>query len=394
MSPVLPPEARLVAMVTRSRTAPHERELLATLREPLDWRLVGEMAEREKLLPVLWGRLGSHTGEIPPAIADRIHAQAAVTEFRLAMTEVTLARVADLLAAEGIEILLLKGAALATTVYPSFAARPMGDLDILVPPGQADRAWHLLVARGWREEFAGGDRFYEGHHHLKALLDPGGLHLVLEVHRTALPAAGPFRFDEAALWRDSSRVPLGNGEAAVPSSQHQLLHLCVHFAWSNMLFSGLGRTARDIATLLEDGGFDWDGFVVLARQSRATSSAYWALRLARTLARAPVPDETLRRLRPPGMPFPPAALERALIASALTRACPSVQVMRWLWCLAIRPGASGHGESRPWQVGEAYAEAFQVGPGMGRSARLRSHLRGWGAWARFLGILGLPRPVT
>lgn len=392
--PVLPAEARLLILAIRVPGPEANRLLSSLVHLPLNWLLVGAMAEREKLMPVLWNRLRALAANIAPDVAERIHAQAAVTEFRMAMTETTLQEVVERLAAEGIQVLLLKGAALATTVYHSFPARPMGDLDVLVRPEQARRAWQCLVAQGWQAEFAGGERFYEGHHHLVGLVDPKGLHIVLEIHRAMLPLAGPFLLDEESVWREASHVRLGTTDVSVPSDHHQLLHLCVHFAWSNMLFVGLGRTARDVAVLLESGGLDWDRFLALVRSTKADTCAYWTLAMARTLAAAPVPDRVLDVLRPRGPMMLTRALERAHIASALMGACPSTSLMRLLWTAAIRPGASGHGKARPWQAGEAFSEVFRVGQKAGRATRIRAHLRGWAVWMRFAGILGIPRPIV
>lgn len=390
--PVLPPEARLLLFATRVPSAEDDRAIDTLVAQPLRWRLVGELAEREKLLPVLWNRLRGHTGNVPEHIADRIHAQAAVTEFRMAMSEATLQRVVEQLAAEGVRVMLLKGAALATTVYPSFAARPMGDLDILVHPEQAQRAWQYLVDAGWTAELAGGDRFYAQHHHLVGLTDPHGLQLILEVHRSMLPTAAPFLLDEHELWREARPVPLGSATAWVPSDRHLLLHLCVHFGWSDMLFSGLGRTVRDTTTLLSHGTMDWPGFLDLARQAKASTCAYWTLRIARDLSGASVPDSALAALRPRGLFSRSGAIERSQVAAALTRACPSIGLMRVLWGAAIRPGASGHGEARPWQVGEGFAEAFEIKQ-VGRLARVGAHLNMWGSWLRFAGIVGIPRRI-
>jgi len=391
--PVLPPEARLLLFATRIPSVEDDRAISELVALPLNWRVVGELAEREKLLPVLWNRLHNHTSGIPPAIAERIHAQAAVTEFRMAMTETVLQDVVRRLAAENIRAMLLKGAALATTVYPSFAARPMGDIDILVRPEEAQLAWQCLVDAGWTVELAGGERFYEGHHHLVGLMDPNGLHLVLEIHRSMLPAPGPFLLDESEVWRDAQPVQLGATTAWVPSSQHQLLHLCIHFGWSNMLFSGLGRTVRDVTALLEHEKMDWAKFVDLARRTRSYTCAYWTLAIARSLSGARVPDAALVELRPRGHAGPTRALERACVASALIGACPSIGLMQLLWSAAIRPDASGHGDARPWKVGEGFAEAFRIRPAI-FGARVRAHVRGWAGWLRFAGILGVPRRIV
>ena len=54
------------------------------------------------------------------------------------------------LTAAGIPTLALKGAALVESVYDSLGQRPMNDLDILVPAGQAAAAAELLLAEGYR----------------------------------------------------------------------------------------------------------------------------------------------------------------------------------------------------------------------------------------------------
>jgi hypothetical protein len=394
MMPILPPEARLLVLSTRAPAGDVDRELADLARQPLDWRFVGALAEREKLLPVLWNRIGKHATSLPDAEAERIRRQAAVIEFRMAIAETVLEDVIKRLTAAGIPVMLLKGAALATTVYASFAARPMGDLDVLVPPDKATLAWQLLVDAGWRKEFEGGATFYEGHHHLAALVDPKGLGIILEIHRAILPPTGPFLFDEAELWRDATAASIGTSEAWVPSRQHQLLHLSAHFAWSNMLSSGLGRTARDVAALLEAGPTDWESFVALALRTRAGTCAYWTLAMARALARAQVPPTVLERLRPRQPTALTNALQRALVASALLGACPSIRTRQWLWRAAILPGRSGHMASLPWQVEAAFLEAFPRGGRASLGARTLAHVRGVAAWLRFARIIGVPRPIT
>ena len=161
-----------------------------------------------------------------------------------------------------------------------------------------------------------------------------------------------------------------------------------------MLTAGIGRTVRDVATLLERGEFDWDGFLALARRTRAGSCAYWTLAMSRTLAGARVPEHVLESLRPPGPMALSHALQRAQISSALLGTCPSIHLMRTLWSAAIRPAWSGHGSARPWQVGEAFMEAFHLGHRPGRLERLQAHVRGWAGWLRFAGIVGIPRPIV
>jgi hypothetical protein len=61
----------------------------------------------------------------------------------------TLRALLDHLGAEGLDALLLKGAGLAYTLYPSPHVRPRADLDLLVARAALERAGSTLAAGGW-----------------------------------------------------------------------------------------------------------------------------------------------------------------------------------------------------------------------------------------------------
>src|ERR1700722_3334381 len=56
------------------------------------------------------------------------------------LRERALRRVLDQLGAEGVDVLLLKGAGLAYTLYASPHLRPRADVDVMLPPGALGRA--------------------------------------------------------------------------------------------------------------------------------------------------------------------------------------------------------------------------------------------------------------
>ncbi len=388
--PLLPDEARLLFLAARPDAVCGETYFAALAASRPNWRAVGALAEREKLLPVLWKYMRAQSELVPPDVRAAFQAQAAVTEFRMALTETALREVAATLARNGIRVMLLKGAALATTVYGSFLKRPMGDFDILVPVGESERAWQIMREAGWGLELEGGEQFFEGHQHLPGLVDPKGLNLVLEIHRSMLPPTGPFQLDVAELWRDARPVRLGDVEAWVPSDHHQLLHLSVHFAWSHM-FSGMGRTVRDIATILAAAPFDWDRFTELAVRTRAGTCAYWTLAITHTLSGTPIPKTVLEALRPQQPAVLSHALERGYITTGLFGACPSVWMAKLLWSAGIQPRASGHGDSRPWQSNELFKRVFRLDRDRGVGERLAGQLQAGRRWWRFAKALGSPQ---
>ena len=395
---VLSIEARVLLLATRtgdssntgdtSRTGATsstggDAELMRWLAEPLDWTPLARLAEQEKLLSVLWRTLSRLGSAMPPQLATLLRQRAAVEEFRLSLTESVLTDALAVLEREQVPVMLLKGAALAATVYGSFAERPMGDLDILVPAEQATNAWNALRAAGWSLELSGGEEFHRTHHHLPGLLDPRGLQLVLEVHRGFLPAKGAFVLDTGRLWTEAQHVRCGPHDLLVPSPAHHLLLLSVHFAWSHAMSQGVARTVRDVATLLRGSPVNWAAFLDLVRTAHAERCAYWTLRLSQRLGAADVPEHVLRAVRPPQPAVVLDALERAFIATGLMRACPSVQLARAVWKVGMAPSVAGQGAARPWHVSEDFREAFRLPAERAIWTRLLRQVASARTWARF-----------
>lgn len=379
--PLLPVEAKLFLLAIK----PHDDRDDATIAElaasPIRWGLLTHLAERERLLSVMWHRLRAFRTSATSEWIERLQRRTMVIDFQMAATQRVLSNLVARLAADDIPSLLLKGAALGSTVYQSFAARPMCDLDVLVPDDRAQDAWSLLHDSGWVREVA-TTAFHDDFHHMPPLVAPGGGGIILELHRCLMPRPGPFRLDNAAVWRDSESVTIGATGAYVPSDVHQLLHLCVHFAWGHSLDHGIGRVVRDVATLVDARPIDWQALVAIALKSRAGTCVYWTLRIANRLADVPVPADVFTALAPRLSRSTMRMLERAYIASAVIALCPSVRLGQMLWTVGMQPSRSGHGKLRPWHSTEEFREAFHI-ERMPLGARLHAHLKGLGAWVRF-----------
>src|SRR5665213_1868925 len=132
----LSPEAQLLLLTAGGER--NDEAIRALLAHPLDWAKLSWLAETERATPVLWRRLIA-LGSLPDE-AQPLHRMAMVAEFRMSHLESRLLSALDTLAAAGTEAVLLKGAALALTVYGSFVARPMSDFDLLIAREKATRA--------------------------------------------------------------------------------------------------------------------------------------------------------------------------------------------------------------------------------------------------------------
>jgi len=365
--------------------------LLEAARNPdLDWDRALWLAEREKATLALWDAVRAlPAGSIPAERLHRLHRLAVVSEFRMLRLEGHLRQVLSVLGEAGIEVVLLKGAALATSVYGSFRDRPMYDLDLLVRPEQADRAWDLLRQAGWiHDAVECPTEFYNGHHHLAPLDDPAGTGLSIEIHTA--PWRGAVELAADTVWMEARRVEVGGQVAWVPRSEHLLLHLASHFAWGHLLRSSAWRTLRDLRQLIAHGAVDWDEVVRIARESKGQTCCFWALRLARGVGGAPVPERVLRDLQPPRPAVILGMLERHYLSGLFALAparCPSTALERALWTAGIAPRWSGHGTTRPWERDRIFLDLTTDQKPLRPVDRLRAHLGRAAAWVQYLRFL-------
>ncbi|HEU4642762.1 MAG TPA: nucleotidyltransferase family protein [Gemmatimonadaceae bacterium] len=352
----------------------------------IDWGKLGWIASRERAAPVLWERLQSVPGLKLPEEAAQLRKVAMVSDFRMRHLESRLDDSLEALERAGVDALLLKGAALAVLVYGSFSRRPMSDVDVLVRHGEAARALPALLAAGWTSvESEGLEEFYRGHHHLPALEDARGTGVQLELHTALFFEGHPFRLSPEDIWARAERIDVRGHAAYVPSIHDQLLHLCLHFAWSHMMSIGGWRSFRDLNALLGTGRVKWPEFTRLALESRGGSCCYWTFRLAGELAGVQVPREVLQALRPPLPELVLARLARHFTYSLLPTEtlCPSVSVAYTMWRLGVRPGWSGHGTVRPWDRSDDLLVPVESRKsGARRMAEHVRNLRGWGRYVR------------
>jgi len=201
----------------------------------------------------------------------------------------------------GVPVILLKGAALAKTIYPSIADRPMGDVDLLVYPADRDRARAALEAVGYRfvperrqrfspfdTEFTGEMAFRHGEQF------PMDLHWELTPNEWIRRLAA---LDIEAVWQEAVPLQLNQQQALQLSPCDTLLHLCLHLTAHGYVHP---HGLHDIQRLTKYyHPFPWVQFTARARQFRMGSLCYFVLEAMAAAGNIAVPHEVLDVLRPP-----------------------------------------------------------------------------------------------
>lgn len=239
-------------------------------------------------------------GEMPATSDQREHA--AATEVRLTNQrmayEASVLPILDELASKGIDVRVLKGAAVARLDYPDDQMRSTSDLDLLVKGSQIRAAVAALVEAGGRwtnPEPAPG--YLEGVGKGATVLIEG---MEVDLHR--LLGWGPLgiRLDPAMPWGRAQPFDLGPRRCLALGREERFLHACQHLV---LLGAIRAREVRDVAQIASHPEFD-ERFAIATAERWGTQVvvAQAVLLAERELA---VPDGVMpltrwaRALKPP-----------------------------------------------------------------------------------------------
>lgn len=187
------------------------------------------------------------------------------------------APVIETLRDEGVDVVVLKGVALALTYYETPALRPMVDVDILIRPRDLGTTMRALEALGWMPRAP----LPQNHVRRRREVDyRGPADERLDVHwhlHPALMGPGDGITNDEPFFARAVPLKVGTATSAMLDPTDQFLHVLVHGASTGWRTHPLW--VADAVTMIERGPeLDGDRFVALARESNI------ALPIVRALA--------------------------------------------------------------------------------------------------------------
>lgn len=243
------------------RTAPAALQALmgdAPGSADIDWLELLQAERNEGVLNFI-GYLARQAGH---SLADDV--QRAVRRSLLAGAadklagDLELVRVFNAAQGAGLQLLLIKGEALARTLYPSQACRPSGDFDMLINPSQLALGEQIMLELGYTPgSFEGlhmfGQRTWQLRHAGQNRAFVVDLHWDLSNRRYFRN-----RLSFETIYGAAGDIAVNNGSIRVPAPQHALLIACVHLAAAEPDMPVDLRWLLDIRLLLDaldDGEF-------------------------------------------------------------------------------------------------------------------------------------------
>lgn len=293
--------------------ASDDRDLAAILSaeepssQPFDWTSLVRRAVDERMAPLLFQKL-AFDERLPEGERIRLRSEL----YRAEASNLILYRELGhfLARSQGRGLLppvLLKGAALASSLYDEVGHRPMGDIDILVPRNELDRWLELASEASFRrvspEMSPGLDRAIHYHVALTGGSDGGA---AIELHYGLVAGESDWRAPDPRWFLERTepwRSPSGGASYSAYSARQldptaHLLYLSAHAMLQHGDASAPMIWFYDIHLLLSRWGsrIRWDEALESAKGFRWHEALAAALERSRGLFRTPLPERILHEL--------------------------------------------------------------------------------------------------
>ena len=197
-----------------------------------------------------------------------------------------------------IDVIILKGAALAESVYPDIGLRPMSDVDLLVKEKDLLKVKKLLCNINYHEarfqhhsiEESDSTKFV----YFKSEQDRG---FSLDLHLNVVRKSCFATIDTDEIWTDAHHISIAGIDTFMPSYEHLLLHTCWHSL--NHLFPKL-IWISDIAqlTMAFEDSIAWEVIERTAKRWKISRCVYHSLYLNSMLMTNRIPKNALSCLNP------------------------------------------------------------------------------------------------
>jgi Uncharacterised nucleotidyltransferase len=213
----------------------------------------------------------------------------------------------------GISTIVMKGALLAESLYPSPGLRYMSDMDVLVRHRDFRDAFEILKKTDWklRQTQDSSDNL------LAAAGDPGtskdwqmgeGVFMnpkgcVLDLHWHLVPYVWPrylFCVHMEEVWQEAVPVDMKDIKGALGLSPvHTLTFMCLHLAEHGLKqLRWLLDVDLFVNKYCDSPDWSWKKLVACAREWRVQSAVFHALSFSRFLFNTPIPGHVLKDLDP------------------------------------------------------------------------------------------------
>lgn len=298
------PEWKLLIATARLQVdADCKSEISRLVKMDIDWDTLVSQSMIHGTSGLLFRHLSALQPEagVPTDVMERLYG------FYLSITASNLQQMAmfqkaaDAFAAVGVDLILLKGAALAESLYGDIGLRPMSDVDMIIKEEDWPKVCKVLRSINYHslgqdfENLPPKLTRYDVQTHVQCV---SPLETCLEF-QFDLFTMGIGMLDMEGVWKRSRDVVISGRAVRVPGPEDQLLHLLVH---ANRHGCSRLKWLVDIAEYMRQcETIDWNLLETIARREKVTAVIYMTIRhIERLLGTELAPGVIMERLRPHG----------------------------------------------------------------------------------------------
>jgi hypothetical protein len=311
-------ERELLLLCARQHlTASESKRVSEIVQRSVDWNEVIAAAWRHGVAGLLFHNLHrSAAGEpVRPEVLHQLRQGYVRSAFRNQAHYVAIAEILERAAIIKLEVVLLKGAALARTVYHDQTLRPFADIDLLVRQSEVDKAKQVLRDLGYAiapellsEAF---NRKY--HNNLPFVRHlPNPVHI--ELHWRLTDRFSAATFDYPAVLNRTLPISIDSTKGLKLGREDHFLYLALHLDNHGYLNHALCESEDNLSRFvlhplsgnrliwftdlheLAGAGLNWDRMLQTALTSCSGEQLGTTLRLLHALLKTPVPEPILNQL--------------------------------------------------------------------------------------------------
>lgn len=297
----------------------------------INWNIFLKKARGEGISPLVFSRLSELAAhyDIPEYVTEELKKDYYLSATKNALIFEELKNVLGLFNQSGLQVIVMKGAALAETAYGNPALRPMSDVDLLVKNEDLYQIDELLKKLGYSPIDRAVDDVDFSSTYLTTLdyrssaKNSPSFHVHWHFVNSTIPNESyinHIKMDD--IWRDAVKTIIADTETWVMAPHHLLIHLSEHALRVthslNKLsyFCDIDRAINyyenpPIPPLPKGGkgdyygkGLDWDLLVRDTIRFNLNKMVYTTLYFSRYFIKANVPEDVLLKLKPKRFSIP------------------------------------------------------------------------------------------
>lgn len=298
------PEYQLLLYCARTKLSKNNQsEIRKLVNNSLDWDYLVQISKVHDLAPLLYYHLHriDHEHRIPQPIMDQLHNIYYSNLAHNILLSNELNKILNVFEKKRIPVVVLRGLALAQTIYKNIALRSTIDIDLLVQKKDLSRVVRaLLELKFTSPQFGSVTKEYSTELCFFRRTGSEGKYrptIYIDVHQditSSIRLKRIIKTDTEGVIRRAHPVKVKDVNMLVIAPEDLILHLILRHCFERLI------RLCDIAEVikLKKSELNWQSLVQKAKESRISSIMYYTLWYARQLLEASVPEYVFKKLMP------------------------------------------------------------------------------------------------